>query len=649
LREQARRLDEDHDLAGGALDTLIKHVIGPNGVGIEFQPQLNDGTIALGFAEQLSNLFDDWCLHPEVTGELDWVQCQQLMARTWLRDGEGFTQLLSGPVRGLDHATKVPFSLELLEPDFVPTDYNDSEKNINGGIKRNTWGKPKSYYVYKQHPGDVYFYRAVDLKQIPAINVLHPKMVTRLHQGRGVSIFARVITRLDDIKDYEESERVAARISAAMAAYIKKGGPDEYASSETAPRQLDWQPDTAIYCCPHCGTPWDDYQRQKNIRDTVYNALVAGDENAGWVATKPFYGKAGFKDLSELYVCLPGTSLSDVVKAYLEAKYLSDRGDESKMIAFVNQKLGNTYEYKGDQADADTLRELAEDYPEKVVPRGALALTAGIDVQHDRLAVVIRAWGRNEESWLIYWGELSADSSTIDKKDAVWDDIDQLLFNGFDHQQFGKIGISGLTIDCSDGTSSDAVYHWVRTRAKKHKGVLVMAGKGSSDLARDPEIFTTPKQKIDHKNPKKTSKADRHGVLVYIVGTGKAKDLISKRLMGGSAFMHTTSQTRADYWDQVTAEVKAPHRSLRNRKVWQLRSGRRNEGGDCEVYAMHAARGLRLHMMTPSKWDQLEHELTQVDLFSAPVVDEKPEPQTETKQAGSAWVKPRTGGWLNRG
>jgi phage terminase large subunit GpA-like protein len=409
------------------------------------------------------------------------------------------------------------------------------------------------------------------------------------------------------------------------------------------------QPDTAIYCCPHCGTPWDDYQRQKNIRDTVYNALVAGDENAGWVATKPFYGKAGFKDLSELYVCLPGTSLSDVVKAYLEAKYLSDRGDESKMIAFVNQKLGNTYEYKGDQADADTLRELAEDYPEKVVPRGALALTAGIDVQHDRLAVVIRAWGRNEESWLIYWGELSADSSTIDKKDAVWDDIDQLLFNGFDHQQFGKIGISGLTIDCSDGTSSDAVYHWVRTRAKKHKGVLVMAGKGSSDLARDPEIFTTPKQKIDHKNPKKTSKADRHGVLVYIVGTGKAKDLISKRLMGGSAFMHTTSQTRADYWDQVTAEVKAPHRSLRNRKVWQLRSGRRNEGGDCEVYAMHAARGLRLHMMTPSKWDQLEHELTQVDLFSAPVVDEKPEPQTETKQAGSAWVKPRTGGWLNRG
>jgi phage terminase large subunit GpA-like protein len=113
--------------------------------------------------------------------------------------------------------------------------------------------------------------------------------------------------------------------------------------------------------------------------------------------------------------------------------------------------------------------------------------------------------------------------------------------------------------------------------------------------------------------------------------------------------MHTTSQTRADYWDQVTAEVKAPHRSLRNQKVWQPRSGRRNEGLDCEVYAMHAARGLRLHMMTPAKWDQLEHELTQVDLFSAPVVDEKPEPQTETKQVSSAWVKPRTGGWLNRG
>ncbi|NHV87550.1 phage portal protein, partial [Escherichia coli] len=44
-----------------------------------------------------------------------------------------------------------------------------------------------------------------------------------LHQLRGISLLHGVITRLADIKDYEESERVAARIAAALSFYIKRG------------------------------------------------------------------------------------------------------------------------------------------------------------------------------------------------------------------------------------------------------------------------------------------------------------------------------------------------------------------------------------------------------------------------------------------
>ena len=55
---------------------------------------------------------------------------QRLTAYTWLRDGEAFAQQLAGPAPYLNHGSRVPFSLELLEPDFVPLDYGDPCKGI---------------------------------------------------------------------------------------------------------------------------------------------------------------------------------------------------------------------------------------------------------------------------------------------------------------------------------------------------------------------------------------------------------------------------------------------------------------------------------------------------------------------------------------
>jgi lambda family phage portal protein len=56
--------------------------------------------------------------------------------------------------------------------------------------------------------------------------MLHIATTDRIGQLRGVSGFASIITRLEDIKDYEESERVAAKIAAMLTAYVKRGTPD---------------------------------------------------------------------------------------------------------------------------------------------------------------------------------------------------------------------------------------------------------------------------------------------------------------------------------------------------------------------------------------------------------------------------------------
>ena len=89
------------------------------------------------------------------------------------------------------------------------------------GIERNNWGQPQAYHFYKEHPGSVYRFNT-NTVAVPAARVMHLKHTNRLRQGRGVSILHAVITRLEDLKDYEESERVAARISAVLAAYIKR-------------------------------------------------------------------------------------------------------------------------------------------------------------------------------------------------------------------------------------------------------------------------------------------------------------------------------------------------------------------------------------------------------------------------------------------
>lgn len=258
IRTLARNLEQNHDIARGALRTLVNNVVGPNGIGIEPQPRKKDGTIHAEYAKALRDAWRDWQLCPEVSQRHHWAKVQRMMAKSWFRDGEAFTQSLIGAVPALDHGTRVPFSLEMFEADMVPMEYTDVTKGIRQGIQRNTWGKPTGFWVWKVFPIDISttLTRANDLKFIPAANMLQLASVDRIGQMRGVGEFASVITRLEDIKDYEESERIAAKIAAALTAYVKKGSPDLYdpdragtekdADGNPLPRELTLSPGTII-------------------------------------------------------------------------------------------------------------------------------------------------------------------------------------------------------------------------------------------------------------------------------------------------------------------------------------------------------------------------------------------------------------------
>jgi lambda family phage portal protein len=250
LRNQARQMHRNNDLARGILRTMVNNIVGPNGIGIEPQPRRADGSIHEDYAKALRDAWRDWQRAPEVTGRHTFAKVQRLMAMTWLRDGESFAQELIGAIPGLTHGTKVPFSLEMFEPDFVP--YYYSQGNVQQGIERNAWGKPTAFMVYKSNPMEVLAAVSTDLKRVAADRVHHIALLDRIGQMRGITEFASIIGRLEDIKDYEESERIAAKISAALTAYVKKTSPDGYngpnldSNGEPAPRSISMAPGMVI-------------------------------------------------------------------------------------------------------------------------------------------------------------------------------------------------------------------------------------------------------------------------------------------------------------------------------------------------------------------------------------------------------------------
>ena len=226
LRQYARHLEQNHDIARGALDRLTQFIVGPAGIGIEPAPKTLAGETDTDLQAQLLALWRDWIQWPDVTWELDWIALQRLACRAWLRDGECLAQLVEGQIPSLDHGTQVPLSIELLEADLLPMDHHDPARGILQGVERNAWGRPRAYWLYKTHPGALGYVRDTTLKRIESDRILHLKLCDRIGQIRGVSLFASVCQRLNDLYEYETAERTAARIAASITGVLKTDSAD---------------------------------------------------------------------------------------------------------------------------------------------------------------------------------------------------------------------------------------------------------------------------------------------------------------------------------------------------------------------------------------------------------------------------------------
>jgi phage terminase large subunit GpA-like protein len=362
--------------------------------------------------------------------------------------------------------------------------------------------------------------------------------------------------------------------------------------------QVKWDgsdPETARYVCEACGHELGDHD--------LNAALRLGE----WRPMAPRHGAAGFH-LNELYS--PWVPFAETVDAFFRAKE-----HRETLKVWVNTALGETWEEEGDSPDWISIKARAESYDLMTVPAGGLLLTAGVDVQNDRLAVVLRAWGRGEESWLVFWGEIFGDPV----EDGVWAELDSLLLRRYRRGDGGDLGVLCAAVD-SGGQRTQAVYEYARRRAPR-----VMAVKGAHVPGR-PVIAARPTAQDVSWDGRRVP----GGVQLWQVGSDTAKGEIYARLKiagPGPRFMHFPTGVGDQFYEQLTAE-KLVTRYTRGVPRVEWVCLRRNEALDCEVYAYAAALRAGLQRIN---WDSLEIQVRKLNDFAAP-------PVTASTAIRSRWI-----------
>jgi len=327
----------------------------------------------------------------------------------------------------------------------------------------------------------------------------------------------------------------------------------------------DHQPHSAMYACVGCGGMWNDGERIAAIR----TAEMVG---AGWKAAKPFKGHASYH-LWEAYSTM--RKLGDIVRDYLDKIKTDD------LQTFANVSLSEVYAEAGDKADPTGLQARAYEFPAQI-PAGGLYLTAGIDMQQDRLEIEVVAWGEGEQSWSVDYRVLWGDPLLGD----VWDDLDDILASGYMHESGRLLPISAACLD-TGGTSgyTQRAYEYLKGKTgRKLFGIKGVGGWGRP-------IVEKPQRKQSGKNARKID--------LFLVGTDEAKLIVMRRLAvdePGVGYCNFPAERDAEWYKQITAEKLLTH-YVKGQPVreWSKPDKARNEALDCRVYALAA-----LKIMQPS-------------------------------------------------
>jgi phage terminase large subunit GpA-like protein len=370
---------------------------------------------------------------------------------------------------------------------------------------------------------------------------------------------------------------------------------------------MKWEPDrpeTAAYECENCAALIPHSRKRWMVERGEWRPTATPSRPG----LRSYHIWAG-------YGYSPNSTWEQLVREFLEVK-----GDRDQLRTFVNVVLGETFEEDyAAKHTPEALMARREEYPSGECPAGVLLLTAGVDVQGgggsvgERLAVSVWGWGRGEEAWLVWHGEIHGDPTRAD----VWEQLDSVLQTDWARAGGGTLRVTQAAVD-SGGHATHEVYAYARDR--KAWGVVPIKGantKGAPVLGKGRPVDVNMRGRVM-----------KRGVMLYMLGVDTIKTTIYGRLrhsQPGPGHLHFGLAADDEFFRQLTAE-KVQVKSLRGFPVrhWVKKPGDRNEALDCAVYAYAALQLTARRYNRARMWDQLEAQLAARQTAPAAAVEEAP-------------------------
>lgn len=326
-------------------------------------------------------------------------------------------------------------------------------------------------------------------------------------------------------------------------------------------------PATARIECPDsdhggCGAHIDEPTRRQMVK------------RGRWIATAEALepGLVSFH-LPAMVTTLGSASLSKWVADWLAAR---EKGKESTRV-FINTTLAEGWEDRGAKIDPNALSRRREDYGDGVeIPAAAIAVTAGVDVQADRVVLQVIAWGKAFERWVVDWRTVPGDLKQADTKAALLDALSRKYSHATGH-------LLPIHVTCIDsGYSTDAVYDFVLA----YQARRMYATKGYAQRKGEP---------IVGKVSEKTRGRDGRPVQVRPINVDDAKSDIVQAIAKaepGPGAMHFPLRDEIDdeYFAQLCAErkeTKYNKAKVATHEVW-VQERDRNEALDTAVLCLAA-------------------------------------------------------------
>jgi phage terminase large subunit GpA-like protein len=344
------------------------------------------------------------------------------------------------------------------------------------------------------------------------------------------------------------------------------------------------------YECSHCKTLIPEYCKTQML------------ENGEWIPKFPEKedGYTFGYHIGAIYSPYGMYSWAKMAKDHDDAQ-----GNIPKLIVFTNTKLGECYEEQGgEKPDWEAIYDRTEDYKANTVFATVAFITAGVDVQADRLEIELVGWIKGKSSQSIDYRVLIGDTS----QDEVWKQLSEILNETWERQgDHAIMNIRAMAVDT--GYNTEKVYQFTQ----KHSTSRVLPVKGRDNLN---QYISAPKAVDVVKAGKKIGNVKVWGVGVSLIKSeiyGFLKlhiDIETGEVPNG--YMHLPNHRDTTYFRGLTAEEITLVTNKRgfDGYVW-VKKYKRNEPLDCRVYARVAAYIIGMDRWNEDRW-KIEADTYQV-------------------------------------